>query len=307
MAIHSNLRPCSGRQSSLAAAIFAAAIAFGSLAHAQAQTLPVQAAVSLCFVPSAESCTDDMQQSEKENATPSIDLYMRCTRPDSDCPIGGLRHRAEAGDAKAQSLMGTLYFIGKGVPRDIVEAANWYRRSSEQGDVHAQVSLAEMLRDDAEAVKWYRQAAAQGDPEGQRMLGHAYADGRGLTRDDAEAVTWFQLSAAQGNVGSQYSLGVMYREGRGVHQDYAQALKWFRLSAAQRLSSSSAKYALGLMYANGEGVAKNAVLACMWITLGTGFSSDCREVIPEITPRQITEAEKLAADCRSTEESKNCQ
>jgi TPR repeat protein len=41
--------------------------------------------------------------------------------------------RARRGDAKAQLTLGWMYYYGKGLPKDYVEAALWYRKSAEQG------------------------------------------------------------------------------------------------------------------------------------------------------------------------------
>jgi TPR repeat protein len=51
---------------------------------------------------------------------------------------------AEQGDAKSQFALGAMYYYGKGVPKDYVEAARWYLKSAEQGNVDAQYSIASM-------------------------------------------------------------------------------------------------------------------------------------------------------------------
>src|SRR6266480_2303878 len=50
------------------------------------------------------------------------------------------RIRAEQGDAKSQFQLGAMYYYGKGVAKDYVEAARWYSKSAEQGDANAQYS-----------------------------------------------------------------------------------------------------------------------------------------------------------------------
>lgn len=79
------------------------------------------------------------------------------------------RIRAEQGDAKSQFQLGALYYHGKGVPKDYVEAARWYRKSAEQGDTNTQYSLAYLYhggkglpQDDLEAARWCQRAAEQG-------------------------------------------------------------------------------------------------------------------------------------------------
>ena len=88
--------------------------------------------------------------------------------------IKTLRKQAEAGDAKAQFNIGSMYENGSGVKQDYAEAAKWYRRAAERGDARAQYNLGifhqngwGVPKDDAEAAKWYRKAAMQGAASAQ--------------------------------------------------------------------------------------------------------------------------------------------
>jgi TPR repeat protein len=108
--------------------------------------------------------------------------------------------------AAAQTHLGYMYDIGRGVPQDYVEAAKWYRMAAEQGDASAQSNLGIMYRrglgvpqDDAEAVKWFRLAAEQGITQAQYNLGNRYANGQGLKQDIVQAHMWFSLAAEQGS------------------------------------------------------------------------------------------------------------
>jgi TPR repeat protein len=88
------------------------------------------------------------------------------------------RPLAEAGDSRARTLLGLLYYNGRGVPKDIAEAASWFRLAADQGDAQAQFHLGNMHseglgvpQDYGEAVKWYRRAADQnGAPCPKRIL-----------------------------------------------------------------------------------------------------------------------------------------
>jgi TPR repeat protein len=95
------------------------------------------------------------------------------------------RPLAAQGNASAQSNLGLMYALGRGV------AQNY-----------------------AEAVKWFRLAAAQGDAGAQLTLGFMYDNGQGVTQDYAEAVKWYRLAAAQGLASAQYNLGVTYETGK---------------------------------------------------------------------------------------------
>jgi TPR repeat protein len=51
---------------------------------------------------------------------------------------------ARAGDARAQTGLGFMYYSGRGVPRDSVRAAEFFARAAEQGEPTAQLFLALM-------------------------------------------------------------------------------------------------------------------------------------------------------------------
>jgi hypothetical protein len=70
--------------------------------------------------------------------------------------------------------MGFLYYNGRGVPQDHVEAE-----------------------------KWWRKAAAQGSVDAQNNLGIMYAEGQGdVPQDYVQSHMWFSLAAGAGNAGA---------------------------------------------------------------------------------------------------------
>ena len=82
-----------------------------------------------------------------------------------------LRLAAEQGHAGAQNYLGTCYFNGEGVEKNVAEAVKWYRLAAEQGFAKAQVNLGlcyydgdGVERNATETVKWCRLAAEQGLP-----------------------------------------------------------------------------------------------------------------------------------------------
>ena len=74
---------------------------------------------------------------------------------------------AKAGDVFSQSLLGTLYMAGQGVPED-----------------------------KREAIKWNRMAATKGDLVAQYNLAHAYATGQGVIKDDFKAYMWANIAVS---------------------------------------------------------------------------------------------------------------
>jgi TPR repeat protein len=114
------------------------------------------------------------------------------------------RPPAEAGDARAQSVLGRLYHGGYGVAQDYNEAAAWLRRAADQGDPKAQLNLGVMYsegqgvpQDYVQAAEWYRRAANQGEPHAQYNLGIFYATGEAGEIDRVRAYMWLSLASAQ--------------------------------------------------------------------------------------------------------------
>jgi hypothetical protein len=75
---------------------------------------------------------------------------------------------AQAGDPRAQAILGYMLANGRGVPQNYIEAASWYRRAGEQGD-----------------------------PNAQYRLGLMYDKGQGVPQDYVEAYKWLDLATGQ--------------------------------------------------------------------------------------------------------------
>ena len=82
---------------------------------------------------------------------------------------------AEAGDARAQAILGYMFATGHGVPQNYIEAARWYRRASEQGHATAQY-----------------------------MLGLMYDKGQGVPQDYVEAYKWLDLAVGRASGGARH-------------------------------------------------------------------------------------------------------
>jgi localization factor PodJL len=153
-------------------------------------------------------------------------------------PLDRLAMLAQAGNAKAELLMGLRYL--QAPAPDQPKAANWIRRAADQHEPLAQYWLGTLYEkgngvapDAAEAVRWYEAAAGQGNRKAMHALGVAYAEGLGTQKDYSEAARWFTKAAALGLVNSEFNLGVLYERGLGVPQSLLDAYKWYAVAAAQ--------------------------------------------------------------------------
>ena len=120
--------------------------------------------------------------------------------------LADLRASAEAGDAKAQFILGGMYVIGVGVPQDAARSGRVVppRRRARQrpravatsGRMYAERAVG-VPQDAAGAIAWYRRAAEQGDARAQYNLGGMYDQGLGVPQDAAEAHMWLTIAASR--------------------------------------------------------------------------------------------------------------
>jgi TPR repeat protein len=96
--------------------------------------------------------------------------------------------------------------MGKGVPKDVKTAAEWFRKAAEAGHPTAQSNLGvlyasgEVLEKDmALAIQWWRKAAEQGQPSAQFNLAQALVEGKAVPKDLVEAYKWYHLAADRGD------------------------------------------------------------------------------------------------------------
>jgi TPR repeat protein len=100
-----------------------------------------------------------------------------------------LRPLAELGNAAAQDRLGLMYEAGSGVPKDYVQAHNWYSKAAEQGGGEAQDTLA--------------------IADAQHNVGRFYEIGRGVPRNYVQAYKWYSLSCAHWPAHGAHSLDTL--------------------------------------------------------------------------------------------------
>jgi TPR repeat protein/serine/threonine protein kinase len=202
--------------------------------------------------------------SSAPSSTPTRNSPMPATRESATAT-------APAGvtDPVEMTKIGRDYELGRGVRKDVAEAARWYRKGAEAGYAPAMNGLGYayeqgwgMPQDDAEATKWYRKAAELGDPAAENNLGNTYRNARGVARNDVTAASWYRKAAEHGNAWGQTNLGFMYENGRGVFRDPVEAVKWYRQAAEK--GNQQAQFSLGRMYESGTGVNKDLTAAASW-------------------------------------------
>lgn len=204
---------------------------------------------------------------------------------------------------------GEKFYFGKGLAKDAVEAAKWFRKAAERNHVQAQRCLGNCYclgegveKDYMEAFKWYRKAAEKNDAGAEFRLGYCYREGEGVAIDYVEAVKWFRRAAEHGS-GRQahYNLGVLYEKGEGVARNYAEAVKWYHMAAEGK--HAQAQHNLGVCYENGLGVQQDFSEAYKLYKLATNndlwpleereiFARNLKRIISLMTAAETAEGER---------------
>jgi hypothetical protein len=143
---------------------------------------------------------------------------------------------ARSGNADAQHLLGLMYYMGRGVPRDYKQAFSWHYK-----------------------------AALQGKADAQYVIGAMYYTGNAVPQDQKLAVTWFRKAAEQGHPDAQHALGLMYRyHVAGMPQDMVIAYMLWNLAAANGHRSATEQRAIIARQMTQEQIEEAQALSRNW-------------------------------------------
>jgi len=112
--------------------------------------------------------------------------------------------QAQAGDPEVQVLVGEMYRRGLGVPKDVIRAYDWHKKSADQGNINGMYHLAQyhlhgqggVEKNPVRALKIYQKAADQLHWRAQYVVSHAYLTGDIYEKDLVKALKWLEISIA---------------------------------------------------------------------------------------------------------------
>jgi uncharacterized protein len=161
---------------------------------------------------------------------------------DTEQAIKWFTRAAHDGDPRAQTDLGFLNFsVG-----DYKNAVRWTRGAADQGYAAAQNGFGGFYdvgrgvpRDNVEAAKWYRRAADQGYAPAQETIGLRYESGIGVLQDYVLAHMWLNLASV-----NFYALKTMHtmvqkeraREASQNRDRVASKMTSARIAEAQKLA-----------------------------------------------------------------------
>ncbi len=214
---------------------------------------------------------------------------------------------AQTGNSHAQNNLGLLYVRGEGVIQDYEAAFTLFQAAANSGMKPAMRNLSTMYaqgfgvpRNDDLAATWAR--LADTDQPLQFVRDTRLPDPTSTeTPQTADALNKLYQLAQIGDPIAAYQLGMILavQSSADGAQNHSVAAQLLQQAAEAGLPSARAN--LGVIYARGLGVVQDYGLAHMWLTLAALNGQDDIDALRtaiarKMTPDQITEAQKLAAE-----------
>jgi localization factor PodJL len=248
----------------------------GSKAVELPPTLPVAQAQNVVHTPAP--ATPVTQPAATALVAPPSDAAPSVTSSNTGLPpaaIGpmSLRVAAAKGDPSAAFEVATRFAHGKGVPKDMAQAADWFQR-----------------------------AAAKGSAPAQYRLAGLYERGLGVKADPLRSRLWYKRAAELGNVKAMHNLAVLHSQhNEGKEPEYTDAAHWFQRAAEHGLADSQFNFAI--LRQNGLGVAKSDIEAYRWFALaGERGDEEARRRAQalglQMKPQDLAAAKKIVATWR---------
>jgi TPR repeat protein len=137
-------------------------------------------------------------QVQEDPVKAGVDAYQR---GDYKTAVDRWRPVAIKGNPDAQFNLGQAYKTGRGVPTDLKQAEEWYRKAALQGHEQAEANYGLALFENgkrAEAVQWLERGASRGDPRTQYVLGVMLFNGDGVPKEWVRAYALMVRSSSTG-------------------------------------------------------------------------------------------------------------
>ncbi len=151
-----------------------------------------------------------------------------------DLAIQIYKETADQGHPGALFVLGSMYYVGENVNRNVNQAYTYFKKLSDLGYFTGSRMLASLYIEEKEdytnAKKYLELAIEQGDEfVSCYMLGQFYSLGHGVPIDKEMSIKLYKKAALNGEINSMYSLGCLYNE----QNNNDEALKWWKKAAEE--------------------------------------------------------------------------
>ena len=149
------------------------------------------------------------------------------------------------GDDEATFKLGTIYYNGKGVKRDINKAMEYFEKASQYGHIKAKYNSAIIyglkqykFHSYNKAYKLFLDLAQNRYAKAQNKVGQYLLYGLGVEKDYKLAVKWFEQSYFNGGYKpASCNLTLMYASGKGVFVNLGRARELAQEGYDNKISS----------------------------------------------------------------------
>ncbi|KAL7747521.1 hypothetical protein RI367_007113 [Sorochytrium milnesiophthora] len=161
--------------------------------------------------------------------------------------------------SEAMTALGRLFMSGKGVPRNMSKAVEWYLKAAEQGCPAAMTALAQLLEKGLVARSILSSQDATPQTRSRSPTQPESYTKVILKKDEAKAMDYYRQAMKKQHTPAFHGLACLYLR----NSDYANAVPLFRQAAADHHYPPSMNR-LGMCYEQGQGVLRDHVLAKHW-------------------------------------------
>lgn len=169
---------------------------------------------------------------------------------------------AKKGDDSSMVRLGQLFYVGKLVKKDHIQAKNWWKKAAERGNATANYNLAYLYENGLDnkkeninyksAAEYYKEAIETKNVKPDLKKDAAFKLGnlyqyteikKGLEKDSKEAIKWYKVAADFNDADAMFEIGSIYEVGGpNVTVNKPEAIKWYKKAAV--LGNDDAKKAL---------------------------------------------------------------
>jgi TPR repeat protein len=179
--------------------------------------------------------------------------------------------KADTNDPLAQYYLGSCYYIGINVERNLDQAISWFRKSASYKYAQAEYLMGVYYQygfgtddhcNNEEAFFWYRRAAHGGNCKAMCHLGLHYLTGPVVIRSIKKSIEWYEKASEFDDPEAFNELGYFYLNGNGVKKDLVKAA--FLFSRSADLGYDYGMYNNGFCLMTGTGTRKNQEMGIVW-------------------------------------------
>lgn len=152
---------------------------------------------------------------------------------DTKIAIKLYKEAARNGDEEGNFKLGTLYYKGQGVRRNLNIAMEYFQKAAQYDHIKAKYNMAIIysqkrykFHNFKKAFKLFNELAKEGHGKAQNKVGIFLTYGLGVDKDYSLAVKWFEHSYFESNyLPASCNLSFMFAEGKGVFPNFGRARK----------------------------------------------------------------------------------